>query len=65
MLEFTTDEDLHTVMNYKRQVERERGYNGVICIDLNRLAEIHEKKCKLLADIIILSIRFSIQTKQL
>lgn len=40
MLEFNTDEDLHTIMKYKRQVERERGYVGVICVDIVKLIAV-------------------------
>ena len=47
MLEFNADEDLHTVMQYKRQVERQNGYTGVICVDIDRLAELHEEDAKL------------------
>jgi hypothetical protein len=46
MLEFNTDEDLHTVMQYKRQVERENGYTGVICVDIDKLAELNEELSK-------------------
>jgi len=46
MLEFNTNEDLHTVIRYKRQVERERGHNCIVCVDIDRLAEMHEARCK-------------------
>jgi len=56
MLEFDTDDDLHTIMQYKRQVERGRGYQGVIRVDIDRLAELHEEKCKIITEIAMLSI---------
>ena len=62
MIEFDTDEDLHTIMQYKRQVERNRGYKGIICVDIDRLAELHEGKCKLITEIFMLSIGLPVAT---
>ena len=55
-LEFNTDDDLHTVMNYKRQVERGNGHKGIVCVDIDRLAQLYEEKCKVITDIYLLSI---------
>ncbi len=55
-LEFNTDDDLHTIMKYKRQVERGNGYKGIVCVDIDRLARLYEEKCKVLTHIYLLSI---------
>ena len=56
MIEFNTDEDSHTIMLYKLQVERQRGYVGIVCVDIDKLAELHEHKCKLMTQIFMRSI---------
>ena len=34
-------EDQRTILSYKKQVERARGYHGQCLINMNRLLEIH------------------------
>ena len=58
-MEFNTDEDLHTIVKYKRQVERSRGYKGIVCVDIDRLAELYEKECKFIATMWITHIIFN------
>lgn len=64
MLEFNTDDDLHTVMLYKRHELRLSGYQGIVCVDIDSLAELHEQKCKMLAEIFLCSIGINFATNQ-
>jgi len=56
MLEFNTDEDLHTVMQYKRQVYRKNGLASVVTVNIDELAEWHEEDSKTLTWILITNI---------
>ena len=49
MIEFDTDEDLHTIMQYKRQEASGKGNHGHVCVDIDQLANTIEKKCKIIA----------------
>ncbi len=51
MIEFDTDEDLHTIMQYKRQEATNNGNHGPVCVDIDKLANTIEKKCKVIAAI--------------
>tara|TARA_R110000850_G_scaffold135816_1_gene256920 strand:+ start:62 stop:253 length:192 start_codon:yes stop_codon:yes gene_type:complete len=53
MLEFNTDEDLYTVMQYKRQESRRKGLGDIVSIDIDKLAELHEEDSKILTWILI------------
>lgn len=35
------EQDQSTILAYFRQVQREKGYTGLVCINVDRLAEIH------------------------
>jgi hypothetical protein len=35
------EQDQSTILAYFRQTQRENGYNGFVCINVDRLAEIH------------------------
>ena len=54
MLEFNTDEDLHTVIQYKRQIYK--GSIGVVMVDIEKLAERYEEECKELTMLMMINI---------
>ena len=56
MLEFDTDEDLHTIMQYKRSEYKRKNCYAPVLVDIDYLAEKNEAKCKLVAEIFMLSI---------
>lgn len=56
MFEFNTPEDAQAVAVYHGNALKARGYEGFACIDINRLAEIHEDYSKLVADTCIFKI---------
>ena len=52
-LEFNTDEDLHTIMRYKRHEQNMRGEQGIITVDIDAIAVINEGWCKWFAMVLL------------
>ena len=50
MLEFNTNDDLHTIMRYKRHEQNMRGERGIITVDIDALSACLEDYCKVTAD---------------
>ena len=50
MVEFNTDEDLHTIMKYKRHEQNIIGGGGIITVDIEALSACLEEYCKVTAD---------------
>ena len=46
-MDFNANSDSHTIIAYKRQLERSRGYNGAAFVNIGRLAELHGGKFKI------------------
>jgi len=52
MIEFDTNEDLHTIMKYKQQEARaNRIHPMYVRVDIDELANTIEMKCKMIAAI--------------
>jgi hypothetical protein len=52
-VEFNTNEDLHTIMVYKRHEHNMRGDYSVITVDIDAVATINEGWCKLFAMVLL------------
>lgn len=53
MFEFNTDEDAQTIFLYKRHEQKLRGETGIITVDIDAIAAIHEGWCKLFAMVLL------------
>lgn len=53
MIEFNTNDDLHTIMQYTRSTNKAKGYIGVTCVDIEQLSATKEAVSKITADMIL------------
>jgi len=59
-MDFNTDQDMHTIMQYTKQVYKDNGFVGVIKVNIHRLADLHEDHCKKLTLLIMLNMGMTI-----